>query len=384
MTRTADHSRTRTSLTACVVVAILSLILAACSTTTTTAASKATTATSARAVTQKKVYTIALSNSYIGNTWRVEMENDFKAACAMAPFKNHVKCSVYNATNNVSSQEQQMSDMIASKVDAIVTDAASPTGLNGTIDEACSRDILVVSFDNTVTAPCALKINESQYQMGRDWAEFIVKKLHGHGNVLMVTGVPGTYVNEQRNAGAESVWKKYPGIHVVDKVNGEWSSTDALRVVSSVLPSLPVINAVWCQGGDPGVVEAFKRAGRPIPVFAGEAENGYREDIANGVVKTGLSIGQAPYLSVIALGAAYDILTGKIAKAKLLTYTVPLSPVVKKNDIEGVAWFKSMPSHAFADVIDTASPPTVKGLCLQAAESGTPCPSGKLTFDFSS
>ena len=28
-------------------------------------------------------YNIALSNSFIGNTWRVEMENEFKGACAM-------------------------------------------------------------------------------------------------------------------------------------------------------------------------------------------------------------------------------------------------------------------------------------------------------------
>ena len=29
---------------------------------------------------------IALSNSFIGNQWRVEMENVYKAACAMPPY----------------------------------------------------------------------------------------------------------------------------------------------------------------------------------------------------------------------------------------------------------------------------------------------------------
>src|SRR5579875_691209 len=58
-------------------------------------------------------YTIALSNSYIGNTWRVEMENEFKAACAMPPYNTLVKCSVYNAGNDVSKQTQQMDDLIS-------------------------------------------------------------------------------------------------------------------------------------------------------------------------------------------------------------------------------------------------------------------------------
>src|SRR5689334_18031623 len=57
-------------------------------------------------------YKIVLSNSYIGNTWRVEMENEFKAACAMPPFKTEAKCSYFNSGNDVSKQTQQMDDII--------------------------------------------------------------------------------------------------------------------------------------------------------------------------------------------------------------------------------------------------------------------------------
>ena len=35
-------------------------------------------------------YKIALSNSFIGNTWRIEMENLFKAGCKMPPYKTQV------------------------------------------------------------------------------------------------------------------------------------------------------------------------------------------------------------------------------------------------------------------------------------------------------
>ena len=76
-------------------------------------------------------YTIALSNSFIGNKWRIEMENLFKAACKMPPYKNQVDCSVYNSGNDVSKQTQQISNLISQGVDAIVINAASPTGLNG-------------------------------------------------------------------------------------------------------------------------------------------------------------------------------------------------------------------------------------------------------------
>ena len=55
---------------------------------------------------------IALSNSFIGNQWRVEMENVFKAACAMPPYSEQVDCSVYNSGNDVSTQSQQISNLI--------------------------------------------------------------------------------------------------------------------------------------------------------------------------------------------------------------------------------------------------------------------------------
>src|SRR6266542_4063053 len=73
-------------------------------------------------------FKIALSNSYIGNKWRIEMENLFKAACKMPPYSEKVDCSVYNSGNDVSKQSQQISNLISQGVDAIVVNAASPTG----------------------------------------------------------------------------------------------------------------------------------------------------------------------------------------------------------------------------------------------------------------
>src|ERR1700746_2609709 len=94
---------------------------------------------------------IALSTSFIGNTWRLEMENTFKAACNMEPFKSDVSCSVYNSGNDVGKQTQQISNLISQHVDAIVIDAASPTGLNGIVKQACARGILVFSFASAST-----------------------------------------------------------------------------------------------------------------------------------------------------------------------------------------------------------------------------------------
>ena len=268
------------------------------------------------AVAAIKKFKIALSNSYIGNKWRIEMENVFKAALHMEPFKSEVEGSWFNSGNDVSKQSQQISDLIAARVDAIVVDAASPTGLNGILSQASQRGILVVSFDNIVTAPSALKVNTDQVEFGEALAEWLAKKLDGKGNVIMVTGVAGTSVDQDRNKGADEVWAKNPGIKVVNRYTGMWDSATAERNTASILPSLPPIQGIWCQGGTDGVLKAFIAANRTLPPTAGEAENGFRKFMLGymGHKVEGISIGQPPFLSVISLELARRILNKQLSE----------------------------------------------------------------------
>ncbi|WP_273888097.1 sugar ABC transporter substrate-binding protein [Rubrobacter naiadicus] len=323
----------------------------------------------------KKKLSIALSNSYIGNQWRIEMVNEFKAALQMEPYKSQVEGSVYNSGNEVDKQSQQISNLISKRVDAILVDAASPTGLNGTIQQAISQGILVISFDNTVTAPKAIKVNTNQFKFGQELASWLANKLGGKGNVIMVTGVPGTYVDQQRNKGAESVWKKHPGIKVVSRITGMWDSSVAQRNTAAALPSLPKIDGIWAQGGTDGVLKAFIKANRPLPPTAGEAENGFRRLMIgyHGHKVEGLSIGQPPFLSIVALELARRILQGNYPKKDV---NIPFPSVTDKTVKEGVTVFKNVPDGFFDAFTDSGPNATVK-ICLKAAKSGKPC-EGKL------
>jgi len=329
-----------------------------------------------------KKFTIALANSYIGNKWRIEMENVYKAACGMPPYNSQVSCLVYNSGNDVSRQSQQMSNLISKGVDAILIDAASPTGLNGIIAQACARGILVVSYDNLVTAPCAILVNVDQKVFGRTLAQYLANKLHGKGNVIMVTGVAGATADTDRNNGADSVWKKYPGIKVVDRFTGMWDSSVAQRNSASTLPSLPKkIDGIWCQGGTDGVLKAFIAAGRALPITAGEAENGFRKFMVGylGHKVVGLSQGQPPFLSVISLELARQVLQHKRPKKSIVE---PFPFVTNQTVKVGKTVFPSLPDSFFADFTDSGPHAAVK-LCVQAALTGKPCP-GTLTVNLPS
>ncbi len=321
---------------------------------------------------------IALANSFVGNQWRIEMENVFKAGCKMPPFSTTVSCSVYNAgDNDVATQIQQITDLIAQHVNAILVDAASPTGLNGIIQQACNKGIEVVSFDNTVTNKCGYQVSISQSQFGTVTAQFIANQLHGKGNVMMVTGVAGTEADTDRNAAVKAVFAKYPGIKIVSTIDGMWNSAVAQQATATALASLPTINGVWVSGGTDGVLKAFVQAKRPLPVTGGEGENGFRKFMLGYEGQKpvdGMSSGTPPFLSLAALGFAQQTLLGKYAKHNVV---LP-APVVTTSTVKsGVTVFPSLPDSFYATFTDSGPKATVE-ICVNAALHGTPCP-GSLT-----
>jgi ribose transport system substrate-binding protein len=330
----------------------------------------ATGSTSASPAAPGKKLKIALANSFIGNKWRIEMANVFTSACGMPPYKDTVDCTVFHSGNDVGKQTQQITNLISQGVDAIALDAASPTGLNGIVKQACQKGIVVVAFDNTVTEPCAFTVNIDQKAAGAAMAQFLIDKMPGgKGNVVMVTGVAGTSVDEDRNAGAKEAFTK-AGVKIVAEYTGMWDSATAERNTATQLPSMPKqIDGLWVSGGTDGVLKAFKAAGRTLPPTAGESENGFRKMMAAGEVQ-GFSTGTPPFLSVMALEAARAMVTGEIKKSNIvIKYPVVTNDLVK----EGESVFADQADSFFTTFTDAGATPAVK-LCVQGAVDGKPCP----------
>ena len=253
----------------------------------------------------------------------------------------------------MSTQSRQISNLISQGVDGIVINAASTSGLNGVVQQACDRGITIVSFDNTVDNACGLTVNTDQIKFGEQLAQFIVDKLNGQGNVVMVTGVAGTGADNDRNKGAKAVFAANPGIKVVATYSGMWDSATAQRVTSAQLPSLPKVDGVWVSGGTDGVIKAFGAANRPMPVVGGEAENGFRKYMAGILTPkvTGMSIGQPPFLSVISLELARAVIKGEHPKESI---TIPFPVVTSDNELKpGETVFPDLPDSFFADFTDS-------------------------------
>lgn len=295
--------------------------------------------------------TIALSNSYDGNTWRHEMVANFTTQANL--LKSQGKISGYaivNGNNDASQQISQLDTMILQGYKAIVIDAASTDALNGVIAKACSAGIKIVVFDSLATAPCAYKVAVNYVLYGEDEMNYVAGVLHGKGNLLEIRGVAGTSVDNDISAGLHMAIKKHPRMKIVASVHGNWTEAIAQTAVEGILPSLPTINAVVDQGGDgSGAYAAFQALHKPIPLIVmgnrGTELRVWKQILATDPSYKTDSFSSMPGMSTIALDVAYVLLTG--AKVPKTVY-IPNLEIPKANLN---AWLAVTPADGVATAV---------------------------------
>ncbi len=293
-------------------------------------------------------YSLALSNSYIGNVWRtqmINMANVFVKRPDIAPLIKDWQ--VASSGEDVAAQIAQTENQIAAGAQAIIINAINPDALVPTVNKARQQGIVVVAFDNIVNSEEIVFVNEDQYEMGKRWAEWLVEQIGGKGKVLMVLGVQGTSVDTDRTKGGDDVFSKYPEITTV-KVVGKWDPGTAQTVTANALAAHPDIAGVWCQGGTDGVVRAFLAAGRPLVPIAGEAENGFRKQMLQYKDQfKGYSIGQSPGLVCVSIRVALDLLQGIEVPSAI---SVPLPEAKTEDLVPGVNVFPDAPDNFFTPI----------------------------------
>jgi ribose transport system substrate-binding protein len=286
----------------------------------------------AQAAAKAKKYTIYLSNNFLGNDWRQQMERVAKVAVTKAPLKGRVDLHVENVENTVQAQINSLNNIIRRRPDALLVDAGSASALNPTLKRACAQGTLVISFDQTVTEPCAYKMASDWNAIPRVLAAWLAKQLGGKGQVFMDLGLAGAPISAQIANGYKAVLKKYPGIKVIGTFNGNYALGPEQSGVANLLSAHPNVNGIFTQGYGSGALKALKQAGKkPVPVTA-FSYNGSAVDCAKTKGAKCILGANPAYLSAEAIRLAVDTLDGKKPKkpGNVFLYTPYLTTNVTK------------------------------------------------------
>ena len=274
-------------------------------------------------------YRIALVNGFVGNTWRIQMIQTAKAFAEQPGIKEKIKeFKVVSTGTDAAAQLGAIEDFINQGFDAIVTIAVSPEGFDRVIRLADKNGVVLVPFDNILDTDAVMMVNEDQHAMGVMSAEFLLKELGDtkSGKILEVRGLPGNSVDRDRHLGFREVMEKQGSGFEIVEIVGNWDDGTSQKATADALAVHGNFVGVFTQGGSTGTVRAFLDAGHPMVPMAGEAENGFRKQIAANKDKglKGLSYGQSPGLVAISMKAAIAALEGN-PMPQLISVPIPVA-----------------------------------------------------------
>jgi ribose transport system substrate-binding protein len=298
-------------------------------------------AASAPASAEAMSYSIGYSNGGgVGNGFREEQVCTAKAE-ALASGQVAELTTIHRNTD-AAGQLQDLRDLIANDVDAIVFNPNDPDALNPALAEAKAAGIITVSVDAYVTDPDTYNLYNNQIEYAKLGARWLFEQMGGEGTVYYMRGLAGHPADSDRDIGFKEVLAEFPGITVVpnaDGVHTGWDPATTTQLINDFLASgeYDNIQGIWTSGMDSQVVDAIKAAGKPYVPIVGADLGAFVGQLLNPTDYEGLQ--GAAVTNTAAVGGAGVALALKLLNGETVETdpsatqpnTVLLDPVVADN-----------------------------------------------------
>jgi ribose transport system substrate-binding protein len=267
-----------------------------------------------------ETYTLGVSNTLVGNSWREQMICAIEAQALASGIVDDVV--VQNENTDTTGQINQIESLISQGVDAIIVNPSDVEGLNSVLEEAINQGIVVVSVDQAVTAEGVYNVTNDQEAYGYLGAQWLFEHLGGSGNVVEMRGADGAPADTARHEGFMRALEEYPDIEVVNETFTGWDPTTGAQ------QALDIINAgnadgIWTSGIDYTVVEQFQNANAEFIPVVGADNNEFVQQLVNLEGLEGAAVSNPPSVGGVGTAVALDVLQGEDVDNETL-----LTPVV--------------------------------------------------------
>src|SRR5215217_4996142 len=312
-------------------------------------------------------FTIGISNPFISSEYRTQMISELQEVNKEYMDKGiTTDLVIESADTDVAGQIQQLQNLMAKNVDAILVNPGDVNGLNATLQEAVDKGIIVISVDQELNVPNVYNVGIDQKEWAKTSAKWLAEKLGGKGNMVEIEGFPDHPANVARMEGVDEVFKDYPDIKVLAKDTGKWDDAIGQQLISNFLSAYPNLDGYWTQDGMAiGALQAVMAANpAKWPQGVGEGRCQYlklwQEALTMNPDFDSIAVANHPDVSPTGLRIAVNMLMGKelntskLGGANGLSFVIPLAAVITKDNLdEGLAMCEGKPDAYLLDDILT-------------------------------
>ncbi|MGV8935893.1 MAG: substrate-binding domain-containing protein [Allorhizobium sp.] len=224
---------------------------------------------------------------------------------------------VVKTSPSATAQVSALEDLSASrKPDALVILPYSSEELTTPVKALKDAGTFITVVDRGLSDPSIqdLYLAGDNIAVGRNTAKYMIDKLGGKGNLVVLRGIP-TVIDDERIQGFNDAIKGTE-LKVLDIQYANWNSDEAFKLMQDYLAKYPQIDAVWANDDDMllGVLEAVKESGRKdIKLALGG--NGMKEIVKKVIDGDALTPVETPYPPAMIKTAIYMTVANLIGQA---------------------------------------------------------------------
>lgn len=224
---------------------------------------------------------------------------------------------VVKTSPSATAQVSALEDLSARrKLDALVILPYTSEELTTPVKAVKDSGTFITVVDRGLNDPSIqdLYLAGDNIAVGRNTAKFMIEKLGGKGNLVVLRGIP-TVIDDERIQGFQDAIKG-TDLKVLDIQYANWNSDEAFKLMQDYLAKYPKIDAVWANDDDMllGVLEAVKESGRKdIKLALGG--NGMKDIVKKVIDGDAMTPVETPYPPAMIKTAIYMTVANLVGQA---------------------------------------------------------------------
>ncbi len=277
-------------------------------------------------------YHIGVSNTLTNNGWREEMICSINAQSAVSG--EVAELTVNHRDTDAAGQLEDLRNLIAQDVDAIIVNPADREAIGDALAEATEAGITVVAVDQAVSEESAFVLSNDQEEYAYLGATWLFEAMGGSGDVVYMRGIAGAAADDDRDAGFQRALEENPDINVIFESHTNWDQATGVQQLNDFLATGDNYDGIWTSGIDNVIVDALIEADAELVPIVGADNAGFVQQLLEVDGLVGAAVTNSAAVGGAGVKLALQILNGE-EPAERITLT---EPQIWSNDTEeGIA-----------------------------------------------
>jgi ribose transport system substrate-binding protein len=273
-------------------------------------------------------YTIGVSNTLTNNGWREEMICSIRAQAGVSG--EVASISESHRDTDAAGQLEDLRNLIAEDVDAIIVNPADRSAIDDALAEAADAGITVVAVDQAVTEESAFVLSNDQEEYAYLGATWLFEAMGGSGDVVYMRGIAGAAADDDRDAGFQRALDENPDINVIFESHTNWDQATGTQQFNDFLATGDNYDGIWTSGIDNVIVDALLEAEAELVPIVGADNAGFVQQLLEVDGLVGAAVTNSAAVGGAGVTLALQILNGE-EPAERITLT---EPQIWSNDTE--------------------------------------------------